>query len=69
MSERWTNGERKVKALWTYGERTVSALWTERSRKRKTVNGERTVSTLWTHGEQTEKWESRTFEGLYVYIP
>lgn len=45
------------------GERTVSALWTV------SVNGAKRraqVNALWTDCERMKKWESRTFQWLYL---
>ena len=75
-TERWMNDERFVNDRWTLGERTVNALWTVNASERWTLNAklwmmnarwahaEWTVNGRWANGERTQKWESRTFQGL-----
>ena len=77
-TERWMNDERFVNDRWTNGERTLNALWTVNASERWTLNAklwtmnarwahaERTVNGRWANGERTQKWESRTFQGLYM---
>ena len=69
VNDRWTNGERTLNALWTVN---ASERWTLNA-KLWTMNGrwahaERTVNGRWANGERTQKWESRTFQGLYVIL-
>ena len=65
LCERWmrahaerriVNGEWMVNAHWTHSERRVSEPWT---------HPERTVNARWANDERKQKWESRTFQGLY----
>ena len=78
-TERWMNDERFVNERWMNYERTLNALWTVNASERWTVNAklwtmnawthdERTLNARWANGERTQKWESRTFQGLYISI-
>lgn len=54
LNEHWTDSERKVNG--------------ERKRSGAEIASERMMNVLWAHSERTEKWESRTFQGLLSWF-